>query len=126
MTTYAEQLQPELLVNYCKLLSVSVEDRLGSLELKTGAGAHWPVLSDGNRELLAQLGFIDESEARFGPVYIPYTFVLEGDLTIYKAYDGWWYVGRPTVEELRMDLRAIMAKRPDWEYGKDWRAGNST
>jgi len=123
LTNYAAQLQPELLVNYCKLLSVSVETRLGSFELKTGAGAHWPFLSDDKRELMRQLGFIDDSDPRFSPVYIPYTFVLEGDLTIYKAYYGWWYVGRPTVEELRMDLRAVVSKRPDWEYSKDWQAG---
>lgn len=28
---------------------------------------------------------------------------------IHKIYNGWWYLGRPTVEELRMDLRALMA-----------------
>ena len=36
---------------------------------------------------------------------------------------GLWYVGKPTVEELRMDLRALTSRRPDWEYRKDWQAG---
>jgi hypothetical protein len=27
-------------------------------------------------------------------------------------------VGRPTVEELRMDLRALMSRRQDWWYDK--------
>ncbi len=34
----------------------------------------------------------------------------------YKIYNGWWFVGRPTSEEIRMDLRALMSRRPDWVY----------
>jgi hypothetical protein len=38
-------------------------------------------------------------------------------LTIPRNYTGWWFVGRPTLEELRQDLRAIMQKcRSDYEY----------
>ena len=45
------------------------------------------------------------------------TFSLYPDLTIHRIYNGWWFVGRPTLEELRQDLRAIMQKcRPDYEY----------
>jgi hypothetical protein len=39
-------------------------------------------------------------------------------LSIYKIYNGWWYVGRPTVEEIRMDFRALLSRRGDWWYGK--------
>ena len=35
---------------------------------------------------------------------------------IFKIYNGWWYLGRPTVEELRMDLRALLSQRRDWWY----------
>jgi hypothetical protein len=36
------------------------------------------------------------------------------DLAIHKVYDGGWFVGRPTLEELRQDLRALMLKyHPD-------------
>jgi len=35
---------------------------------------------------------------------------------IYKIYMGYWFFGRPTVEELRQDLRAVIKKRrPDWD-----------
>jgi cold shock CspA family protein len=46
----------------------------------------------------------------------PYTFVLRPDLGIHKLYNGWWFVGRPTVEELRHDLRTIMEARADYHY----------
>jgi cold shock CspA family protein len=38
------------------------------------------------------------------------------DLTIHKVYDGWFFVGRPTLEELRHDLREIMQSRSDYRY----------
>ena len=33
-----------------------------------------------------------------------------------KFYNGYWCFGRPTLEELRQDLRAVTKKcRPDWD-----------
>jgi len=41
---------------------------------------------------------------------------LEPDLVIFKIYNGYWFFGRPTIEELRQDLRAVLRKcRPDWD-----------
>ena len=49
---------------------------------------------------------------------IPYTFVLEPGLRIYSIYNGYWYWGRPSNEDLRRDLRDITrAIRPDWDLG---------
>lgn len=42
--------------------------------------------------------------------------MLRPDLTVHKAYDGWFFVGRPTLEELRRDLREIMETRKDYRY----------
>jgi hypothetical protein len=34
----------------------------------------------------------------------------------YKIYMGYWFFGRPTVEDLCQDLRAVLKKcRPDWD-----------
>jgi hypothetical protein len=42
--------------------------------------------------------------------------VLEPGLVISKIYNGYWYFGRPTIEDLRQDLRAVTKKcRPDWD-----------
>jgi hypothetical protein len=69
LMNYATYLQPELPVNYCKLLTVTVEARLESIEMKAGIGAFWPFLSDHQRELLRALELADESEPRYSPVY---------------------------------------------------------
>jgi hypothetical protein len=47
---------------------------------------------------------------------IPHVIVLEPGLVVYKIYNGYWFFGRPTLEDLRQDLRAITQKyRPDWD-----------
>jgi hypothetical protein len=48
---------------------------------------------------------------------------------VFKIYNGYWFFGRPTIEELRQDLRAVLRKcRPDWdittpELKADWERG---
>jgi len=47
---------------------------------------------------------------------IPHVIVLEPGLVVYKIYNGYWFFGRPAIEELRQDLRAVLRKcRPDWD-----------
>jgi len=42
--------------------------------------------------------------------------VLEPGLVIYKIYNGYWFWGRPSPEELWQDLREVTRKiRPDWD-----------
>ena len=43
-----------------------------------------------------------------------YCDMATGDLVIHKVYDGGWFVGRPTIDELRQDLRTLMGRyHPD-------------
>jgi hypothetical protein len=47
---------------------------------------------------------------------IPHTLVLKPGLEIFKIYNGYWYWGRPSVEELRADLRELRRGiAPDWD-----------
>jgi len=55
--------------------------------------------------------------------------VLEPGLVVFKIYDGYWFFGRPTLEELRQDLRVVLRKcRPDWDIARpelkaEWERG---
>lgn len=118
LASYVEHLQPELSVNYCKLVVVSVDSPMLSKEIRDGLAATFPFLSDEEKKVINELDIVDSSDLIHSPVAIPYTFVLDRDRTIYKIYNGWWFVGRPTVEEMRMDYRALMFRRPDWWYDK--------
>jgi cold shock CspA family protein/peroxiredoxin len=108
--------QSELAVNFGKLITVSTDAPLVGAAFRAGLGAEWPFLSDEKREVIRRVGILDETEGEYAYVAQPYTFVLRSDLTIHKIYDGWFFVGRPTLEDLRCDLRAIMETRSDYRY----------
>ena len=41
---------------------------------------------------------------------IPHTLVLKPGLVIHSIYNGYWFWGRPSVEDLRQDLRAVTTR----------------
>lgn len=110
------QFQNELKVNYCQMVTVSTEPPLLQAAFRAGLGAQWTFLSDEKREIIKQINILDETEGEYAYPAQPYTFVLRPDLRIHKIYNGWFFVGRPTLEELRLDLRAIMETRSDYRY----------
>lgn len=110
------EFQNELAVNYCKLVMVSVDPPIVQAAFRAGLEAQWLFLSDQSQEIIKQINILDETEGEYAYRAQPYTFVLRPDLTIHKIYNGWFFVGRPTVEELRLDLRAIMETRSDYHY----------
>lgn len=110
------QYQGELVVNYCRLVTVGADPPLVQAAFRAGLGATWPFLSDEKRDVIKALGILDETEGEYAYRAQPYTFVLRPDLSIHKIYNGWFFVGRPSVEELRQDLRAVMQTRRDYAY----------
>ena len=109
------ELQKELAINYCKLVVASVDAPEVNAAFRAGLGAEFPFLSDHDRKVVQGLDMTETSKTR-GVTAIPYTFSLMPDLTVHNLYCGYWYVGRPTLDELRMDLRAMMKKvRPDFD-----------
>jgi peroxiredoxin/cold shock CspA family protein len=110
------EFQRELAVNYGKLVAVSADPPLVQAAFRAGLGAQWTFLSDQQRTVIKQLNILDETEGEYAYRAQPYTFVLRSDLRIFKIYNGWYFVGRPTNEELRHDLRTIMESRSDYRY----------
>jgi peroxiredoxin len=109
------QLERELEVGYCRLVTISTDNLLATREFRTGVGAHWPFLSDLRRVIQKDLDIAEYTDPTHDPM-IPHTIVLEPGLIIYKIYMGYWFFGRPTLEELRQDLRVVLQKRrPDWD-----------
>ena len=110
------ELQAEAEVAYVRIVSVSVDPPEVAAAYRAGLGARWTFLSDPERTLQAELGLRERTDTRHDP-YVPRVFVLWPDrLKIESVYDGYWYSGRATMEELRQDLRRIQrAVRADWE-----------
>jgi peroxiredoxin len=102
-------------VAYARMVSVSVDAPLVNSALRAGLGARWTFLSDEDRDVQRELGLRETTDTLNDP-YVPAVFTLDPELTIHAAYDGYWFWGRPTEEELTDDMRAISeAIRPDWE-----------
>jgi len=110
------EFQFELAVNFGKLVTVSADPPMVGAAFRAGLGAEWPFLSDERREVIRSIGILDETEGEYAYRAQPYTFVLRPDLSIHRIYNGWFFVGRPTLEELRRDLQAILGTRSDYRY----------
>ena len=109
------QLHREMEVGYCRLVTLSTDNLLATNEFRNGVGADWTFLSDSGRKVQKDLDIAEYTDPNHNPM-IPHTIVLEPGLVIYKIYMGYWFFGRPTLEELRQDLRAVIEKcRPDWD-----------
>ncbi len=107
--------QDEAEVAYTSMVSLSVDPPEVLSALRAGLEARWTFLSDAGREYLDVLGLRETTDTVNHP-YQPAVFVLAPDLTVRAAYNGYWYWGRPGVDELRADLRALTRElRPDWE-----------
>jgi peroxiredoxin len=109
------QLHRELEVGYCQLVTISTDNLLETNEFRTAMDAHWPFLSDPARKVQKDLDIAEYTDPTHNPM-IPHTIVLEPRLIVFNIYVGYWFFGRPTVEELRLDLRSVLRKcRPDWD-----------
>jgi peroxiredoxin len=125
------QLHREMQVGYCRLVTISTDNLLETNEFRAGVGAHWTFLSDPGRKVQKDLDIAEYTDPQHNPM-IPHTLVLEPGLRVYKIYNGYWFFGRPTVEELRLDLRAVLQRcRPDWDISSAeqraaWEKGDKT
>ncbi len=110
------ELQEETEVAYVRMVSLSVDPPEVAAAYRAGLGARWTFQCDPERSALAELGLRETTDTKHNP-YVPRVFTLSPDgLRIHAVYDGYWYSGRATLEELRQDLRAITREaRPDWE-----------
>ena len=102
-------------VGYAKIVSVSVDPSEVNAAFRAGLGARWTFLSDAGRRYLDELDLRETTDTLNNP-YWPASFTLYPALTIRSVFTGYWFWGRPTVEELRGDFREISREiRADWE-----------
>jgi peroxiredoxin len=123
------QLHREMQVGYCRLVTISTDNLIVTNEFRTAVGAGWTFLSDPGRKVQKDLDIAEYTDLDHNPM-IPHTLVLEPGLRVDKIYNGYWFFGRPTVEELRLDLRTVLRRcRPDWDISSPeqrtmWENGN--
>ena len=107
--------QLDFRVAYTRVVVISTDNQLEVNEFRDSIGAQFPFLADPERTVQKDLDIGEYTDPVHDPM-IPHTFVLAPVLEIAAIYNGYWYWGRPTVEELHRDLREVMRKlRPDFD-----------
>lgn len=97
-------------VSYCRLAVISVDPPRVQAAFKAGLGAEFLFLSDESMTLTDKLGIRESTDKIHGPLPVPFTFALLPDLRIHRIFNGWYFVGRPTPEELRITIREMVDK----------------
>jgi peroxiredoxin len=120
---------PQFGVAYTQLATIATDPHHTLQEFRASTGAQWPFLSDPERTIQRDLDIQEYTDPENDPM-IPHTLVLKPGLVIHSIYNGYWFWGRPSVEDLRRDLRAVLQEiRQDWDLStpglrEKWDAGD--
>jgi peroxiredoxin len=120
---------PKINVAYTQVATISTDAHHELQEFRASVGAQWVFLSDPERTVQQDLDIQEYTDPEHNPM-IPHTLVLKPGLVVDSIYNGYWYWGRPSIDDLRHDLRAATAEiRPDWDLSKPglraaWDAGD--
>lgn len=107
---------PEVVLNQVSLVAISVDAPIVAAAYRAGLGAAFPFLSDQERIAIRELNIVDNTDGEYPEVAIPHTFCMNPDLTIDTIYNGWWLAGRPTIEELRHNIRVLRRRLDDYAH----------
>ena len=107
--------QSKVVVAYTQMVTISTDEHHTLQEFRAAVGALWTFLSDPGRTVQQDLDIAEYTDPDHNPM-IPHTLVLKPGLRIHSIYNGYWFWGRPSVDDLWRDLRAAAAEiRPDWD-----------
>jgi peroxiredoxin len=119
----------KIAVAYTQIVTISTDNLLELIEFRLSVGAQWTFLSDAGRKVQKDLDIQEYTDPHHDPM-IPHTLVLKPGLVIHSVYNGYWVWGRPSIEDLRRDLRDVTREiRPDWDLSAPglraaWDAGD--
>src|SRR6266478_4489914 len=111
------------------IVTIATDDHHTSQEFRASVGAEWPFLSDPERTVQQDLDIQEYTDPEHDPM-IPHTLVLKPRLVIHSVYNGYWFWGRPSIDDLRRDLREVTREiRSDWDLSapglrEAWDAGD--
>jgi peroxiredoxin len=121
----------KMAVAYTGIVTISTDNIIETNEFRGQVGAQWTFLSDAGRHVQKDLDIKEYTDPFHDPM-IPHTLVLKPGLVIHSLYNGYWFWGRPSFEDLWGDLReASQEVRPDWDIASPelraaWEAGDKS
>jgi peroxiredoxin len=120
---------PKIAVAYTQIATISTDAHHESQEFRASVGAQWPFLEDPERTVQKDLDIQEYTDPDHDPM-IPHTIVFKPGLVVYRIYNGYWFWGRPSFNDLWHDLRDVSREcRPDWDLSipglrERWDAGD--
>jgi peroxiredoxin len=120
---------PMIAVAYTQVVTISTDEHHTLQEFRASLGAQWTFLSDPGRTIQRDLDIQEYTDPDNDPM-IPHTLVLKPGLIVHSIYNGYWFWGRPSLDDLWLDLRAATREiRPDWDLStpglrEAWDAGD--
>ena len=119
----------KIAVAYTQIVTISTDNIVETREFRASVGAQWTFLSDAGRKVQKDLDIQEYTDPYHDPM-IPHTLVLKPGRVIHSVYNGYWFWGRPSIDDLWRDLRqATREIRPDWDLGapglrEAWESGD--
>ena len=98
--------QPKIAVAYTQIVTIATDEHHTLQEFRNSVGAQWTFLSDPGRIVQKDLDIQEYTDPDNDPM-IPHTLVLGPGLVIHSIYNGYWFWGRPSLDDLWRDLRAV-------------------
>ena len=94
-------------VAFTQLVTVLPNDLHDVSKLKISTGAHWTFLADEELELQRHFDINEYTDPHHDNAGVPHTLILSPGLKVEKVYVGYWFWGRPSPEQLWLDLQEL-------------------
>ncbi len=82
-------------------------------KLKISTGARWTFLADEDLVVQEHFDINEYTDIHHTNAGVPHTLILSPGLKIERVYVGYWFWGRPSPEQLWLDLQEIHARIKD-------------
>jgi peroxiredoxin len=116
---------------FTELVSILPNSQHDVFRLKIGTGARWTFLADEKLVVQRHFDINEYTDTHHDNAGVPHTLILSPGLRLEKVYVGYWFWGRPSPEQLWLDLHGLLARtradydpttpeaREAWERGRD-------
>jgi peroxiredoxin len=97
-------------VAFTQLVSIFPNDAHDTYKMKIATGAEWTFLSDEQLQVRSALEIDEYTDDHHDYAVVPHTLIVSPGLKVEKVYVGYWFWGRPSPEQLWLDLQELFAE----------------
>jgi peroxiredoxin len=97
-------------VAFTQFVTIMPNDQHDVFRLKASSGAYWTFLSDTEGEVVDAFDIGEYTDVHHDYAVVPHTVILSPGRVVEKVYVGYWFWGRPSPEQLWIDLGEVFAR----------------